>query len=856
MWLISIIIINLIPLNVKNGCHIRKTIGGISANKLFYSCYLCSKLLIMSLKSIHSICFVLFFIAAIKADEARLFFQVNMSWQIEAGNFDPENDFVDIAGTFNNWGEELTPLSDPDNDSIYEIELTGFLTSDYIEFKFRRNGQWDGSEEFPGGGANRTYNIEKIYDSLYYWYNDELPANGPPVAGLNSNLTSLLEGGRVDFTNHSMGNVLSLMWYFEGGNPQNSAEENPSVLYTDAGTFDVQLIAYGEENNDTLRLEDYIQVNERDESMMGWWNNTVFYEIFVRSFYDSDGDGIGDFQGIIEKLDYLNDGDPQTDDDLGITGIWLMPVHPSPSYHGYDATDYSAIHPDYGSMDDFKEFLEEAHARGIRVILDYVMNHTSSQHPWFQASSNAQNEKRDFYSWSATNPGYTGAWGQQVWHQHSSGYYYGLFWGGMPDLNYHTQAVKDTMFGYATYWLDEIGVDGFRLDAIGGIFEDGQNMSDLPKTIEFWKDFSAHTKSVKEGAYTVGEAWTNTPTVLKYVEDGGLRNCFEFELAGNILHAANHGAATALREKAQMVYNIYPHNQWGSFLTNHDMDRVLEQLEMSEERNKLAASILLTIPGAPFIYYGEEIGMTGTGDHMNIRRPMQWDALAYAGFSTVSPWNSVGSNYQSHNVATESNDPNSLLNHYKKMIRIRNSSEALQTGRYTDLACSHTEVFSFLRHVDEDTALVLINSSDAYLQNLTVDVTACDLQEGSNTFLDLMSGEMRSFDVDAMSQMQISHMGNREVLILSPDFTSAVADEVKSSDDIRIYPNPVQNQLFVESEPQAERIEVYDAHGQLLISLESPKTTTAIDVSALPKGSYFLKLHFKDSVQSRVFVRL
>ncbi len=810
----------------------------------------------MSLKSILSISFALLFIATIKADEARLFFQVNMSWQIENGNFDPQNDFVDIAGTFNSWGEELTPLSDPDHDSIYEVELTGFLTGDYIEFKFRINGQWDGSEEFPGGGGNRNHNIETQTDSLFFWYNDELPANGPPVAGLNSSLTTLFEDGRVDFTNHSMGNVLSLQWFFEGGNPQSSTEENPSVFYQNAGTFDVQLIAYGEESNDTLRLEDYIQVNERDESMMGWWNNSVFYEIFVRSFYDSDGDGIGDFQGIIEKLDYLNDGDPQTHDDLGITGIWLMPIHPSPSYHGYDATDYSAIHPDFGSMDDFKEFLEEAHARGIRVILDYVMNHTSSQHPWFQASSNPQNDKRDFYRWSASNPGYSGPWGQQVWHQHSSGYYYGLFWGGMPDLNYHNPIVKDTMFGYATYWLDEIGVDGFRLDAIGGIFEDGANLQDLPETIEFWKDFSAHTKSVKEDAFTVGEAWTNTSTVLKYVEDGGLRNCFEFDLAGRIITAANNGDATALRHQAQHVYNIYPHNQWGSFLTNHDMDRVLEQLEMSEERNKLAASILLTIPGAPFVYYGEEIGMTGTGDHRNIRRPMQWDASAYAGFSTVSPWNSVGSNYQSHNVATESNDPNSLLNHYKKMIRIRNNSEALQTGSYIDLACQNDAVFSFMRYTDEDTALVLVNTSEADLQNLTMDVSACDLQEGSNTFLDLMSGEMRSFNVDERGQMQIPDMAQREVLILSPDFTSAIAYQVKSSDEIRIYPNPVQNQLFLKSGPQAQRIEVYDAHGQLLKSLQSPKSTSKIDVSALPKGTYFMKLYFKDSVQSRVFVRM
>ncbi|MCD6290318.1 MAG: alpha-amylase, partial [Anaerolineae bacterium] len=169
------------------------------------------------------------------------------------------------------------------------------------------------------------------------------------------------------------------------------------------------------------------------ESPLRWWNDTVFYEVFVRSFYDSDGDGVGDLNGLIEKLDYLNDGDPSTTDDLGITGIWLMPIMESPSYHGYDVVDYYHVDRDYGTNEDFCRLMAEAHRRGIRVIIDMELNHTSSQHPWFQsARSDPHSPYRDFYIWSDEDPGYKGPWGQRVWHRTATGYYYGIFWEGMP----------------------------------------------------------------------------------------------------------------------------------------------------------------------------------------------------------------------------------------------------------------------------------------------------------------------------------------------------------------------------------------------------------------------------------------
>ncbi len=225
-----------------------------------------------------------------------------------------------------------------------------------------------------------------------------------------------------------------------------------------------------------------------------WWNDTVFYQVFVRSFYDTDGDGIGDLQGLIAKLDYLNDGDPTTDADLGVTGLWLMPVTESPSYHGYDVTDYRTIEPDYGTNADFDQLVAEAHNRGIVVIIDLVMNDTSNQIEWFtDAVSGSSAPYRDWYRWSPTHPGYTGPWGQPVWHNSASGYYYGVFWSGMPDLNYEEPAVKTEMWDIARFWLQDMVVDGFRLDAVKYIIEEGSSLENTASTFAFWRELEQHS---------------------------------------------------------------------------------------------------------------------------------------------------------------------------------------------------------------------------------------------------------------------------------------------------------------------------------------------------------------------------
>ena len=308
-----------------------------------------------------------------------------------------------------------------------------------------------------------------------------------------------------------------------------------------------------------------------------WWNEAVFYELFVRSFYDSDGDGIGDFQGVIAKMDYLNDGNPDTDTDLGITAIWLMPMMDSPTYHGYDVIDYYRIEPDYGTMADFEEFLEAAHDRGIKVIIDLVLNHTSNKHPWFTQSAASSNDFRDWYIWSANNPGTIGPWGQNLWHASGSQYYYGVFWSGMPDLNYNHPPVKEAMFDVANFWLDK-GLDGYRLDAIKYLIEDGTIIENTPATFSLLEEFNELYKANNPDAFTIGEVWSNTNSVIPYVQNDRLDVCFEFDLASAILGAVNDNNPSGIQQHMQTVQSSYPALQYGTFLTNHDMDRVYNQI--------------------------------------------------------------------------------------------------------------------------------------------------------------------------------------------------------------------------------------------------------------------------------------
>ncbi|MCA9943210.1 MAG: alpha-glucosidase C-terminal domain-containing protein [Anaerolineales bacterium] len=440
-----------------------------------------------------------------------------------------------------------------------------------------------------------------------------------------------------------------------------------------------------------------------------WWNDVVFYEIFVRSFYDSDGDGIGDLNGVIEKLDYLNDGDPTTADDLGVTGIWLMPIMVSPSYHGYDVVDYFQVDPDYGTNEDFLRLMDEAHARGIHVIVDFVMNHTSTQHPWFIDSQNPDSDKRDWYIWAEENPGYRGPDGQPVWHSDPSGFYYGVFWSGMPDLNFENPDVTAAMFEAAKFWLEEMNVDGFRLDAIKHMIEEGEGQQNTRSTHDWLQEFYTFYKSVDPNALTVGEAWTATQQVVDYTGDE-VDIAFQFDLALDILNGSLVGIPAAFYRTQQEVYNAFPANQYATFITNHDQNRVMSQLQEDEAKARLAASILLTGTGVPFIYYGEEIGMTGIKPDEDIRLPLQWASNSPSvGFTTGTPWRPAAADFPVRSIERQDADPDSLLNHYRALIHLRNEHEALRVGDWTLIEANSGRLYTFLRQTENETILVVMN---------------------------------------------------------------------------------------------------------------------------------------------------
>ena len=442
-----------------------------------------------------------------------------------------------------------------------------------------------------------------------------------------------------------------------------------------------------------------------------WWNDVVFYEIFVRSFYDSDGDGIGDINGLIEKLDYLNDGDPNTTDDLGIKGIWLMPIMESPSYHGYDVTDYYKVNPDYGTNADFKRLMDEAHKRGIYVIVDMVINHTSSQHPWFIESKDPNSPYRDWYVWSDTNPGFAGPGGQRVWHPMNGAYYYGVFWDGMPDLNLSNPVVTNQIKNITRFWLDNMGVDGFRFDAIKHLIEDGSRQENTQFTHDWLTDYNTFYKSVNPDAFAVGEAWTSTNETLDYTGDE-MDVVFAFDLAETFLDAAaGTDAQSAATLTAQMV-DSFPSNQYATFLANHDQNRTMSQMINNVDFAKMAATLQLTSPGVPFIYYGEEIGMTGVKPDEDIRLPIQWNGnTVKAGFTSGTPWRTPSPDTPTFNVASQNNDPESLLNHYRDLIHLRNEHPALLNGDWVQVESNSKYIYAFMRRSADEQILVVINAS-------------------------------------------------------------------------------------------------------------------------------------------------
>ncbi len=450
-----------------------------------------------------------------------------------------------------------------------------------------------------------------------------------------------------------------------------------------------------------------------------WYGGAVVYEVMIRSFADSNGDGIGDIPGLIAHLDYLNSGDPATTTDLKVDALWLMPCFVSPSYHGYDATDYYQIDPVYGTMEDFSSLIREAHRRHIRILLDLVLNHTSNQHPWFQASaSSPASPYRNWYVWSREKLDWHQPWSAYpVWHELDGWYYYGLFWAGMPDLNYREPAVREEMIAVGRFWLEH-GVDGYRLDAIRYLYEAGKDrQADLPETHAYLKRFARAMRRVKPDVLLVGEVWADTSTVAAYYDDGReLDLAFGFDEAGAIQAGVYRNDPRPVADVLNRLNEHYPERMFSApFLTNHDMVRLATALDSDVGKLKLAASVLLSLPGTPFLYQGEEIGLiqgSQPGDEGK-RTPMQWDTTPNAGFTTAAdPWTPLSGRQKTLSVAAQQGKKRSLLTHYQTHIRLRRASTALRAGRMTGVLTGEGKwrsVLSYERAVPGELMVCVFN---------------------------------------------------------------------------------------------------------------------------------------------------
>ena len=506
--------------------------------------------------------------------------------------------------------------------------------------------------------------------------------------------------------------------------------------------------------------------------LSAWTGATVCYEVFIRSFLDSDGDGIGDINGLIQKLDYINDGNPASKRDLGASCIWLMPVAASPSYHGYDVSAYYRVEPAYGTNADFQRLVAEAHRRGIRVLVDMVLNHSSSQHPYFQAAlRDTASPYRSWYRFSPTPLG-KGPWGGEAWRRSPvrDEYYWGVFSPGMPDLNYDTPAVREEAKKIATFWLRDMGVDGFRLDAVPYIVEEGTCLIGCAGTHAFLHEYAEHVRSVKPDAYTVGEAWGNVDAQLPYYPDQ-LTSYFTFEIADSLLAAVRRGSAGGMLAGYVRLQDTLPAYRWSPFLSNHDGTRTMTMLGGDVGRAKLAATLLLTLPGLPFVYYGEEIGMTGDKPDPRLRTPMQWGAGHGVGFTTGTPWERLQPDSLTANVAAEDADTGSLLNLYRRLIHLRRDNEALGTGKLVPLSAGSPQAVAYLRLAGNHAVLVVANLGATVLSGISIVSGERTLPLGRYTARSLLGGPNRApLTVNADGQIEgyvpAATVGPQESLVL------------------------------------------------------------------------------------------
>jgi len=520
-------------------------------------------------------------------------------------------------------------------------------------------------------------------------------------------------------------------------------------------------------------------VEEKWSMNRAWWKESVVYQIYPRSFYDSNGDGIGDLRGIIQKLDYLKE--------LGIDVIWLCPVYKSPNDdNGYDVSDYQDIMDEFGTLGDWDELLAEMHKRGIKLVMDLVVNHTSDEHLWFQESRKSKdNPYRDFYIWrSGKDGGEPNNWRSffsgSAWQydEQTGEYYLHLFTKKQPDLNWENPKVREEVFKMMNWWLDK-GIDGFRMDVINMISKvpglpdapvmnqdryqfGGQYFMNGPRLMEFLTEMKQKVLS-RYDILTVGETpFVTTQDAIKIVneETGALKMLFQFEHVDLDAETGADSAGTIKKMKLLDLKDVMTRWQkdlenraWNSiFLSNHDQPRSVSRLgddtQFRVESAKLLATFVHMLQGTPYVYQGDEIGMTNVAfesieeyrdvatrnmykeaveekgvdpqvalkvvhakSRDNARTPMQWDSSKNAGFTNGTPWIKVNPNYKEINVAEAMADPNSVFHYYKKLIQLRKENPVIVYGTYDLLLASHEEIYVFTRTLDKDRLLVILNFS-------------------------------------------------------------------------------------------------------------------------------------------------
>jgi maltose alpha-D-glucosyltransferase/alpha-amylase len=496
-----------------------------------------------------------------------------------------------------------------------------------------------------------------------------------------------------------------------------------------------------------------------------WYKNAVFYQVHVRAFYDSNGDGVGDFQGLAQKLDYLRD--------LGINAIWLMPFVPSPLRDdGYDIADYRSVHPLYGTLQDFKNFLAAAHERQLRVIMEMVLNHTSDQHAWFQESrSSRDNPRRNWYVWSETDTPYRSAriifidteMSNWAWDPISKEHYWHRFFSHQPDLNYDNPAVREEMWDVMKFWLD-MGVDGFRLDAVPYLIErEGTSCENLPETHIVIKELRAKLDREYPGRMLLAEANQWPADLRPYFGTGDeFHMAFHFPLMPRMFMGLKLEDRKPITEILTQTPEIPASCQWGLFLRNHDeltlemvtdmerdymydsyardktmrlnlgiRRRLAPLLEHDRRRIELMNGMLMSLPGTPIIYYGDEIGMgdnVNLGDRNGVRTPMQWNGGWNGGFSNADPeslYSPLIQNpvygYQAVNVLSQKRSEHSLLSWMQHMISLRRSTPLFGSGSIEFLYPKNHRVLAYVRQ-QGDQAILVVNNLSSSAQAVELDL--------------------------------------------------------------------------------------------------------------------------------------